>query len=178
MRRIPRHPQVNSISGTEYAWRALGLTVEWTKHAETKGAVVLATAGVLGGLLYGMINQVDRPALAFVVAASCCVVAIGVTGGSAAAALRPRIRPGGRDPGLLFFRGVADGYADDVDAYVEAFGAFVQDDIAVRSALARQIWAASDVAKRKYRMLNVAVGGLLASITLLAVTAALRLAGD
>ncbi|MEV7628683.1 Pycsar system effector family protein [Actinoplanes sp. NPDC089786] len=178
MRRSQQCRRSDPTPGTEYAWRALGLTVEWTKHAETKGAVVLATAGVLGGLLYGMINQVNRPAPAFVVAASSCVAAIGVTGGSAATALWPRIRPGGRDPGLLFFRGVADRYAGNMDAYVEAFAAFVRDDVAVRCALARQIWAASDVAKRKYRALNVAVGGLLVSITLIAVTAALRLAGD
>ena len=63
MRRLPRGPGrptvvVAEVKGEpDHAWKALSLVNDWIKHAETKAGATLAAAGVVGGVLFNLMQD-------------------------------------------------------------------------------------------------------------------------
>jgi hypothetical protein len=160
------------------AWRTLTLVVEWVKHAETKAAATLASAGVVAGLLYALVSQAKKPGVLFTVAASATATAVAVAAVGAGAALRPRLTVGPVPLSLIYYRGIANRFPSDTDGYARAFTALIADRSAMLTELSAQIWGNATVASRKYRAVNIAVTTLMLALALLTVTAVLRLFGS
>lgn len=59
-------PRIRRSAGSEAgdAWHRESLVLEWTKHADARAGATLAWAGVLGGLLYILVEKVKSPAAA------------------------------------------------------------------------------------------------------------------
>ncbi len=159
----------------EDAWRTLMLVVDWIKHAESKATATLATAGLAAGLLFTVVSQVKTRDGFFLAAAVASAAAITGAAVAAGVAIFPRLRSRGKPGGLIFYRGITDGFGDDPDGFVAAYTALAADRAALFAAVAKQIWANANVASRKYEALNWAVAILLVALVLLAVTAVLGL---
>ncbi|MFI5897088.1 hypothetical protein ACIA5D_44060 [Actinoplanes sp. NPDC051513] len=81
---------------TDDAWRALTLQIDLVRHAETKAGAALASAGVLGGLLYTLVSQTRSGGLPFAVLAAATAIAVHPGRRSGRHAVRAR-RPGARE---------------------------------------------------------------------------------
>lgn len=170
---VERQPQ-----GSENAWRILDTIRDWTKHAETKAATILAAAGVLGGVLYSLVTGGDDRSPWFAAAAAVsavCTVAAGLTAGLV---LLPRQRlPDRTAPAsLLFYSHIGSEYATRPDVYRDRLGELLRDEEALAAAVADQIWANALVARHKYRWVGRSIGLLLFAVTAVAVTAVLSAA--
>ena len=75
----------------DHAWKALGLVIDWIKHAETKAGATLAAAGVSGGVLYNLVKDQTNPDGYLPLAAVLCAIAVFAAGASAALAFLPRL---------------------------------------------------------------------------------------
>src|SRR3954451_11037609 len=73
----------------DHAWKALGLIIDWIKHAEAKAGATMAAAGVTGGVLYNLVKSVNVIGLWLAIASVLCAVAVLAAGASAALALVP-----------------------------------------------------------------------------------------
>jgi len=155
---------------TDDAWRALTLQLDLVRHAETKAGAALASAGVLGGLLYTLISQTRAGGPGFAVLAAATAIAVVVSAASAGAALRPRLGTGRPVPSLLFHGGIVSRFGPDTDGFAREFRALVGDPAALLTELADQVHANAAVAVHKYRAVTIAVHALMAALALLAAT--------
>src|SRR5260370_40598709 len=62
------------IGKPEQAWSVLILVNDWVKHAESKAGATLAAAGVIGGVLYGLVKGQHHPSIALDAASVICGV--------------------------------------------------------------------------------------------------------
>jgi hypothetical protein len=151
-------------------WQTLALVNDWVKHAEAKAATTLAAGGALGGVLFALVQAEPDSGIAFRIVTVACAVFLFVGGVAAGMALRPRLRPNRRS--LLYYDDIARIYGKRPDTYAAALAELVHDSVALTDAIARQIWANSNVARRKYFWGNVGAMGLLLALGALAVAAA------
>src|SRR5215210_3500651 len=82
----------------DHAWKALGLIVDWIKHAETKAGATMAASGVTGGVLYNLVKSESVIGIWLAIASVLCAVAVLAAGVSAALALVPRLGARGDAP--------------------------------------------------------------------------------
>ncbi len=155
----------------EDAWAALLLVNDWIKHAEAKLGVVLALVGVLAAGLIALVTVVEIPSgllLTFALIAALLITASAVC---ATIGLLPKFRAqkDGSDLNPLFYADVAKHFAEREPVYVQNFKALLADHDALVFQLARQVWANSAVAARKYRWANRAT--LIGAAALLAALA-------
>ncbi|MFI6999529.1 Pycsar system effector family protein [Nocardia sp. NPDC050175] len=142
------------------------------KHAETKAIATLAAAGVLGQILF-VVVQPRAGEVIVVVLVVACVSALFVVGSGicAACVLWPRLKSGDAPLNLLYFGGFAADRGITRDRYIRAISelSWRPDDFIEQ--LAEQVWVNAEVARRKYRFANLAVGCLLIALPGLALTA-------
>jgi Family of unknown function (DUF5706) len=139
------------------AWAALDQLAQWIRFADAKAAVILASSGVLGGLLLARPASAGHDAAAIRgIVLGVGLVAVALSALFSLRALQPRLRIRRVSPtSLLYFDHVARRYAGNAAEYVGAFtgasadGALGQDVIG-------QVWANSVVARRKFRQVTVA----------------------
>jgi hypothetical protein len=160
----------------DQAWNALTLVNDWIRHAETKAGVVLAAAGVLGGVLYNLVKSQHHPSCWVSVIAVACGAFIFAAGLCAAAALVPRRRVAGGPEDFsnsLFYTHIANKYRNDEPSYVEVLSALTSNRRELTRHIANQVHANSIVAHRKFTWtawgIRATVGGLLALAILAAV---------
>lgn len=160
--------------GLENSWKTLDLVLLLIKHAETKAIATLAAAGVLGQILFVLV-QPRAGKTTTVVLVVACVSALFVTGAGVCAAcvLWPRLKSGDAALNLLYFGSFAADRGLTRDRYVRAVTelSWRPDDFIEQ--LVEQVWVNAEVARRKYRFANRAVGCLLIALPGLAVTALL-----
>ena len=139
------------------AWAALDQVGQWTRFADAKAAVILASSGVLGGLLLGRPASAGHDAAAIRgIMLGVGLVAVALSAVFSLRALQPRLRIRRVTPtSLLFFDHVARRYAGDAAEYVAAFTQASADD-ALSQDVIGQVWANSIVARRKFRQVTVA----------------------
>jgi hypothetical protein len=158
------------------AWRALELVIGLVKHAETKSVAALATAGVLGEVLFVLLraSTTKAGAVLWVCAGVCagCVVGAGICAGCA---LWPKFGSRGSTANLLYFNHATSHYGFTRDRYVRALAELTGDPDALIDQLAEQVWENAAVARRKFRYANLAIGWLLAAMVSLAGAACLSL---
>ena len=153
------------------AWKAVGLVNDWVRHAETKAAATLATAGVIGGVLYNLVkNQTEFSLTIKIFGPTSGGLAFGAAIASVIA-LWPRLRPSDDPTSLLYFDHIARKYPKDHQGpeYVSALKALVSDPDRLLEQLGQQVWANARVARRKFRWAGWAMVGLIGSALALAV---------
>ncbi|QGF23784.1 Pycsar system effector family protein [Raineyella fluvialis] len=132
---------------------------EWVKHAEAKLAVVLAFIGVLAAALIALAIEAEDP--------SCLILGLeGVAGLSVLAAstcaalgVLPRYQHQAdlSQANPLYYSDIAHHFAGRESEYVENLSSTLADSDALVKQLARQAFANSSVATRKYFWANRAI---------------------
>jgi hypothetical protein len=157
---------------TEAAWRSLQSVNEWVRYADSKATAVLAVDGLLLGLIALRVPSVDdlqtnaaKVVLLFA-ALACAVVSVLL---SLMIVLPIDIRPGvGEERSLTRFVDVAAEFGTSRDDFVNSFLELVGDPARLRVDIARQIWSASVVGRRRYRLVAWSIGFLVGAIALTA----------
>ena len=149
------------------------LVNDWVKHAESKAGATLAAAGVIGGVLYGLVKGQHHPSIALDAASVICGVltlAAALFGGLS---LAPRVRSREEPVSVLYFHHIARRHARRAGSarYAEALQALVSDDRQMINEIAGQIWANAHVARDKYRWGNLGLLMILLALPALAATA-------
>ncbi|WP_433677951.1 Pycsar system effector family protein [Nocardia sp. CA-119907] len=158
--------------GLESSWKTLDLVLSLIKHAETKAIATLAAAGVLGQILFALVQpQSGKIHTAVLVLACVCAVFVTGAGTCAVCVLWPRLKSGDPTLNLLYFGDLAADRRLTRDRYVRAISELSRRPDDIVEHVAAQVWANSEVAQRKYRFANIAVGCLLAAVLALAITA-------
>ncbi|MFJ7909721.1 Pycsar system effector family protein [Kitasatospora sp. NPDC096204] len=157
----------------DHAWKALGLVIDWIKHAETKAGATLAATGVTGGLLFNLIKDVAEPSAWLITSAALCGLTVLMAGLCTGMVLWPRLKMKEDPTSLLYFHHIARGHAAS-DSYAVSLVALTKDMEALVAEIAAQSWANSKVAHDKYMWGGRAIRLLLLALLLLSVTAILR----
>lgn len=164
--------------GIDQAWRILGLVNDWLKHAEAKAGLALATAGVLGGLLYSIATSLSDPkwwTITALVVAVICVVSAGVCG---AMAVVPRLWR--KDPATskIYYDHIARAYPKKTKKHPSRLLAFqrelttmADDKSTLFDELSAQIWTNAHVASAKYKWSTWAIVFVIAAAVGTALTA-------
>lgn len=167
----PAPPAVDA----EHAWKTLGLVNDWIRHADAKAGATLAAAGVIGGLLFTLVEEHPPNRVAGVFAAIVCSAASVLAIALSALALLPRLRRRWwkqDDPtSPLYFDHIARAHEDDPLPYAEILAALTSSAEATTHEIALQIHANAGIARRKYRHSTQAVLCLVIALLALAGTA-------
>lgn len=136
----------------DHAWKTLNLVIDWIKHAETKAAAVLATAGVAGGVLYNLVKSQSTGFDILNVVAGVSGVMLFASAICSGIALWPRLSIKGNTTSLLYYADIARQYPPKRGSqeYVEALRVVTSSDPKLMSEIASQIWANAHVASSKY----------------------------
>ncbi|WNI23590.1 Pycsar system effector family protein [Streptomyces sp. ITFR-16] len=166
-------PAPKPAPNADHAWKALGLVIDWIKHAETKAAAALAAAGLTGGVLFNIVKDVSSPSSWLIFSSMFCGLAVVGAGACAGLVLWPRLKMSEEPTSLLYFHHIARGHAAS-GTYAESLIALTQDAEALVTEIAGQGWANAKVAHKKYIWGGRSIRFLLVALPLLAITAALR----
>ncbi|MGW4881336.1 Pycsar system effector family protein [Streptomyces sp. NPDC004262] len=156
----------------DHAWKALGLVVDWIKHAEAKAGATLAATGVSGGVLYNLVKDVTAPSTWLILSAMLCALSIVGAGFCAGLVLWPRLRMKEAPNSLLYFHHIARSQTTS-DTYATSLIALTQDVEALVAEIAQQGWANARVAHKKFIWGGRAIRFLLLAFFTLAITTAL-----
>ncbi|MFD9978182.1 Pycsar system effector family protein [Streptomyces sp. NPDC059017] len=173
MTNTPAAPEAEPPPNPDHAWKALGLVIDWIKHAETKAGATLAATGVTGGVLYNLIKDTSTPSTWLIVSTALCALAVLAAGLCAGLVLWPRLRMKEDPTSLLYFHHIARGHAIG-DTYATSLVALTKDMEALVTEIASQSWANARVAHDKYMWGGRAIRLLLFALIALAVTAGIR----
>lgn len=163
----------------EEVWHAFAQVNDWIRFADAKAAALLATGGVLGGLLVNATPSslpASRLGVATIVLFVLAATADAFSVLMSLLALQPRLGARTAATSLIYFDHIARRFGDDRDGFVEAFA-----DISTGAAtdalsrdISRQIWANSLVARRKFRHVTSATWLLGAAMLVSGVAALLQ----
>jgi hypothetical protein len=158
--------------GIDQAWGVLEQVAKWIVHAEGKASLTIASAGVIGGVLFSVINgrQLD---VATACSAWFCAALILASGLCAAMSLWPRVGRSREPVSLLYFGEIARRYPDSPVPYAAALTALLREPERLAEQIANQIWANSLIAARKFRWANIGLGVLISALLALGLTCAL-----
>ncbi|MGW6413831.1 Pycsar system effector family protein [Streptomyces sp. NPDC055055] len=166
-------PEAEPPPNPDHAWKALGLVIDWIKHAETKAGVTLAATGVTGGVLYNLVKDADTPSTWLIASAALCGLTVLAAGLCAGLVLWPRLKMKEDPTSLLYFHHIARGHVAS-GTYTISLVALTKDMEALVTEIASQSWANSKVAHEKYMWGGRAIRLLLIALVILSVTAGLR----
>jgi hypothetical protein len=168
-----REPEADLEAGIDQAWGVLEQVAKWIAHAEGKASLTLASAGVLGGVLFSFVNgrHLDVASMGAAGLSGGLILACGLC---AAVALRPRVGQQA-EPNLLYFRSIARRYPDSAAEYGEALKRLLNAPDLLADEIASQIWTNSRIAARKFRWANAGLGFLIVALPMLGLTCALLL---
>jgi hypothetical protein len=158
----------------DQAWQVLGLVTEWVKHAEAKAAATLTVAGVIGGVLYNLVDNLRVTGPVVDVAAVVCVVFAFAGGLAAAWSLKPRLWSKEPPSSPIYYHHIARRHARDAgpDPYAARLRDMTVDQQRLTDEISAQIWANAHVATTKYRWANLGLAAVLVAVVALAVTTA------
>lgn len=175
----------------DHAWKALSVTNEWIRHADSKAAVTLAFAGATATIVFNLVNGHTPGTCSLKVFACLSALAIVAAVISAGCALLPRVnrrRHGSRKtPGetlpsndtvnLLFFGDVYRNYAESLPSYREDLVGLTSERTKLTEQIADQIHANARIAAVKFRWANRAIASELIAVLSAAATALLVATG-
>lgn len=166
-------PSTPAIGDPEQAWKVLAVVTEWVRHAESKAAATLATAGVVCGILYSLLkDQHYKPDVVIISAIICGFLTLSAAL-FAGFALVPRIWRE-RDPvNSLYFDHIARSHprSGGSSSYSLKLHSLITNDGRLVNEIADQVWANSHIARDKFRWVNLGVLAILLALLALAVTA-------
>jgi hypothetical protein len=175
-RSVPARTTTPSVSAQpEQAWHALSLVNALITQAETKLGVVLAAAGVSGGILFDLVYSQVGHSLGIDAVATVCAVLVFIAGSCAMIGLYPRVmlrrQHTGHITNPLFFLDIARVYEDNPMAYSKELQKLTTRPDDLVHHLAQQIHANATIVQRKYRWADWAVKALLLDLLALALLA-------
>lgn len=161
------------------AWQVLGLVNDWLKHAEAKAGLALATAGVLGGLLYSLVGDWIGPPWWIVVPLLLsvgCILAAGLCG---AVAVIPRLWRKEPATSKVYYDHIARAYPRATSKRPARLPEFEKDfarttgsKSALFDELTAQVWVNAHIAATKYKWSTWAIVFVVAAAVAVALTAA------
>ena len=159
------------------AWKAVGLVNEWVRHAETKAAGVLATSGVVGGVLFNLVKDQTKFGWVVTIAGPACGALAFAAALLAVCALWPRLRSKETPTNVLYFDHIARRFPKkgDDSRYVKELTEVLANPSVLMAQLGQQVWANARVARRKFKFAGWAMVALIFSTLALAIVT-LRLA--
>jgi len=160
---------------SEDAWRILGLVSGWVTHAEAKAGASMAAAGIIGGLLFAVVQHAPRYSAELQVCMITCAVLVGGSFACAGAAVLPRLRGQSRPASLLFFGHIARSYEGQSDRYAQSVRELITEPDDLIGEIARETWAIAGIAQAKYRWVCYALVTTLLSLIPLAIATILVL---
>ncbi|WP_329111648.1 DUF5706 domain-containing protein [[Kitasatospora] papulosa] len=166
-------PEAEPPPNPDHAWKALGLVIDWIKHAETKAGATLAATGVTAVILYNLVKDADTPSTWLIASATLCGLTVLAAGLCAGLVLWPRLKMKEDPTSLLYFHHIARGHVVS-DTYTTSLVALTKDMEALVTEISSQSWANSKVAHEKYMWGGRAIRLLLIALFILSVTAGLR----
>ncbi len=166
-------PPAPTVGDPEQAWKALTLVTDWVKHAESKAAATLAAAGVIGGVLYGLVKDQRHPSGALDAASVICGLLSLAAALFAGLSLVPRVWSTKEPTSALYFHHIARRHARATGSasYSASLRNLIADDEQLINEIADQIWANAHIARDKFRWGNLGLLTILLSVIALAATA-------
>jgi hypothetical protein len=168
----------------DQAWKALSVTNEWIRHADTKTGVTLAFVGATVAALFNIVKDEDKWTCVLTLAVGLCAFALVCSAGFACAALFPRTRgllPNGEEAdedavNLLFFGDIAGHYTKDRPTYLQVLSLLTSDPTRLTRQVAAQIHENAHIATTKFKYVNRAIiaelvaFGVAAAVAVIATT--------
>lgn len=156
----------------DQAWKALAVTNEWVRHADTKTGVTLAFVGATVAALFNVVKDEDNWTCLLKITVALCTLALICAVGFAFAALFPRTSgrlPNGEETdedavNLLFFGDVAGHYSKDRPTYVQVLSLLTSDPAKLTRQVAAQIHENAHIASTKFKHVNRAIIGELVAV--------------
>jgi hypothetical protein len=157
----------------DQAWKVLSLATDWLKHAESKAAATLAAAGVIGGVLYGLVTSHHDHSAAVGVASAICGLLTLTAAFLSGVSLLARVNSTEKPISLLYFHHIARQHSRSAGSadFAAAFRVLTSDPEQLVSEIADQLWAISHVARQKYRWGNLGILTMLLALLALATIA-------
>ena len=142
----------------ESLWRVYTSTNEWIRFSDAKAGIVLATEGVVVGVVYSNISSlrdivVHHPAFFYFLLA--CSISGAVSFYFSVRCLLPTVSVGDLTS-VLFFGQIARHYKDP-SSYENAAKDLLSDSSHIRAQLSQQVWANSKIAAKKFALVNRAI---------------------
>lgn len=196
-RRLDSQQSLNSAATTgtpvppqpDQAWKVLGITNEWVRHADTKTGVTLAFIGATAAALFNLVGTHEVWTVGLTLSTWGAVLAILGAIFNAVQALFPRLKVEGVSHArsdehgeddtvnLLFFGDVHRSYAHDRPTYREVLALLTADPTRLTGQVADQIHANAHIATTKYKWANRAIICELLAAVCVGAVAFLRAAG-
>lgn len=152
---MPGHVYSVKPVKNDEAWQIFAQINDWIRFADAKAAALLATGGVLGGLLVSATPHTmsTTPAgIARIATFTLAVAAVAFSVLMSLLALQPRLGRRENATSLIYFDHIARRFRDDAQGFVEALiGGRTAATHEYDRDLGHQIWANSRVARRKFR---------------------------
>jgi hypothetical protein len=169
----------------DHAWKALSITNEWVRHADTKTGVTLAFVGATTTVLFNLVKDEDHWTCLLVGAVAVCAAALFVSVVCAWLALFPRVkgRPStGDEPdedavNLLFFGHVSSHYSKDRPTYLQVLSTLTTDPARLTRQVAAQIHENSHIATTKFKYVNRAIMAEMVAVGVAVFVAVVATAG-
>lgn len=179
------HASPDAVPQPEHAWKALSITNEWIRHADTKIGVTLAFIGATTTVLFNLVKDENSWTCLLVAAVGLCVAALLSAVVFAWLALFPRVKgrsPSGDEPdedavNLLFFGHVSSHYAKDRPTYLQVLSLLTSDPARLTRQVAAQIHGNSHIATTKFKYVNRSIIAELIAVGVVAFIAVAATAG-
>lgn len=184
MRRNPDEPSMPQPE-PDHAWKALSITNEWIRHADTKTGVTLAFVGATTTILFQLIKDEDNWTCLLATAVTVCSTALLASVIFAWLALFPRVKGqphSGNDAdedavNLLFFGHISRHFSKDRPTYQQVLSTLTTDPTRLTKHVAAQIHENSHIATTKFKYVNRAIMAELAAVGMTVLTAVAGTAG-
>ena len=169
------HPESVSSRSLEpaQAWQVLGLVNDSIQRADGKGAVTMGAAGVVGGALYSLVGNRAHPGVALDVAAATCLTLVIAAAIFSGLCLMPTLAVQGRTEQpfhLLRSHRPPPSKCYGKSGSQRSLRALTGEGHLLLEDLAAQLWANTQVARRKYQMNRLGLIAILLAILAFAVT--------
>jgi len=161
-----------SLPQPDQAWKALSITNEWIRHADTKTGVTLAFVGATATVLFNLIKNEQSWTYWLVFAVVLCAAALVAAATFACAALFPRTRRQARQGtptdeeavNLLFFGDIVGHYTKDLPSYTQVLSLLTGNPARLTEQIAAQIHENAHIATAKFKHVNRAILAEVAAV--------------
>ncbi|WP_091471027.1 Pycsar system effector family protein [Paenarthrobacter nitroguajacolicus] len=169
----------------DQAWKALSVTNEWIRHADTKTGVTLAFVAATVTALFNIAKDEGNWTCLLRATVVLCASALLAAVGFACAALFPRTKgrlPSGEETdedavNLLFFGDIAGHYTKDRPTYLQVLSLLTSDSTRLTRQVAAQIHENAHIATTKFKYVNRAIIAELIAVGVAAAVAVIATAG-
>lgn len=150
-----------------FLWKTYDNILTLIRFSDTKASTVLATDGILTGLLFSnftsnrSVSMIGQPYGVFL---SITLISLAVSAVFSAISLSPSSKSSGRDS-LIYFNDVMHEYKNSND-FRNAIKESLSNLDGLSDQLANQIWVVSKIARRKSLLVKISIPALVAGIIL------------